>query len=78
MKSAERGTSCSVAVTLMREEAAGRVSDLGTRWDSVIQRRELEHPKKWGGVELGGGCLGKQSGLRRKRILQLRPGGRLL
>lgn len=35
MESRKGGASCPVSVTLVREETAGRVSGLGTRWENV-------------------------------------------
>lgn len=83
VKSSKAGASSPVTVTLVREEAAGRVSDLGGKGASVTQRNGIKESKEMGRHQpqgAGGGaalCLGI-SQLEREGffILQIRPGGR--
>ena len=83
VKSSKAGASSPVTVTLVREEAAGRVSDLGEKGASVTQRNGIKESKEMGRHQpRGGGGRGagavSQNQLEREGffILQIRPGGR--
>lgn len=62
VKSSKAGASSPVTVTLVREEAAGRVSDLGGKGASVTQRNGIKESKEMGRRQPQGGggalCLG--------------------
>lgn len=74
MRSGEGDATHTITVTLVREETAGRVSDLEKRWDMVTLKSGINHPKKRAGADLAGGCLDGEGLL----IPQVRPGGRPL
>ena len=65
VKSSKAGASSLVTITLVREEAAGRVSDLGEKGASVTQRNGIKESKQmgrcqpwWWGWAVGGALCG--------------------
>ena len=70
VKSSKAGASSPVTVTLVREEAAGRVSDLGEKGASVTQRNGIKESKEMGRRQPrqagggGGRCVSESAGER--------------
>lgn len=67
VKSSKASASSPVTVTLVREEAAGRVSDLGEKGASVTQRNGIKESKEMGRRQprgAGGRCVSESAGER--------------